>query len=214
MQSTAMTRRNFVSASALALGGLALAGCGGTHEAAPAEEQASDTPSEQPKESATQGKSDKVLVACFSATGNTRAVAKLLSAHLGADYLEIEPAEPYTEADLGYEDDARATSEQNAPETRPALAAVPDISGYEAILLGHPIWWDKAPRLICTLLESVDLSGKTLAEFCTSGGSGIDNAAEELQGLAASATWIGTQRFAAGAPEAEVHEWIDSLELS
>ncbi len=154
----------------------------------------------------------KIAVACFSATGNTRAVAQHLVAHLGADYIEIEAAEPYTDEDLNYHDETtRATMEQNDPATRPALAAMPDFSAYDTVFLGHPIWWGKAPRLICTMLEGCDLAGKKVAEFCTSGSSGVEGATGELTELSPGAEWIGAMRFAAGAAEAEVGEWADSL---
>ena len=213
MQNGIVTRRAFVTASAAALVGTALVGC---TPGSPDAQEPSEGPShaEAPEPSATEGGSTggTVLVACFSATGNTRAVAKELAGHLGADYVEIEPAEPYTKEDLDYSDETtRATAEQHDPASRPALAAFPDFSAYGAVLLGHPIWWGKAPRLICTLLEGADLSGRKVAEFCTSGGSGIEGAAGELEELTPGAAWIGAKRFAAGAAEAEAAEWADSL---
>lgn len=141
-------------------------------------------------------------------------MAQAAAGHLGADYFEIEPAEPYAAEDLDYGDETtRATAEQNDPATRPAIAAAPDFTAYDVVLLGHPIWWGKAPRLMCTLLGGADLSGRKVAEFCTSGSSGIEGAAAELQGLAPGADWIGARRFAAGVSESEVAGWIDSLDL-
>lgn len=154
------------------------------------------------------------MVACFSATGNTRDVAKKLANHLNADYFEIEPSEPYTAEDLDYGDETtRATAEQNDPSARPAIAATPDFSAYDVVFLGHPIWWGKAPRLMCTLLDEADFTGKKVAEFCTSGSSGVEGAAAELEELAPDADWIGARRFAAGASETEVANWADSLDL-
>ena len=226
MRNDMMTRRGFVATSAIALAGVALAGCAGNakQEAPAGSPQSSQEPSgSSPSSAATAASaseasasnssaSGKVLVACFSATGNTMAIAKMLTGHLNADFFEIEPAEPYTAEDLNYNDGAtRATVEQNNPDTRPALAASPDFSAYDTVLLGHPIWWGQAPRLICTLVENASLSGKKVAEFCTSGSSGINAASDELKGLAPGAEWIGARRFAAGAAEAEVAEWADSL---
>lgn len=189
--------------------------------AAASSAQASSQPSSQPTSQSSspapsaESAGDKVLVACFSATGNTRAVAMAAAAHLGADYFEIEAAVPYTDEDLNYNDEAtRATTEQNDPAARPAIAAAPDFSAYDTVLLGHPIWWGKAPRLICTLLEGADLAGKKVAEFCTSGSSGIEGATGELEALAPGAEWVGARRFAGGAPESEVAEWVDSLALA
>jgi len=231
----AISRRRFMTISAMALGGLALAGCsGGTSQSSSAESAANSasaassadapdsgavssaaSPAAEPSQAAVQASaSGKILVACFSATGNTRAVAQAAAAHLGADYFEIEPAIPYTAEDLGGDgDSARATVEQNDPATRPEIAAAPDFSAYDTVLLGHPIWWGMAPRLMCTLLEGADLTGKNVAEFCTSGSSGIEDASAELEGLAPGANWIGAMRFAAGTPESEVANWVDSLNL-
>ena len=226
-----MSRRGFVAASAVALAGFALAGCeSGAQQEPPAESQdgseqpsqepqaqaeAEPAPAEEPAPETDEAAAGKVLVACFSATGNTRAIAEQLAAHLGADRIEIEPAEPYTEDDLNYNDETtRATVEQNDPATRPGLATMPDFSGYDTVLLGHPIWWGKVPRLMCTLLEGSDLSGKKVAEFCTSGSSGIEGAAPEFQSLAPNAIWIGEQRFEAGASDDEVAAWADSLGIA
>ena len=170
--------------------------------------------SEQAAASSAEGTAagTKTLVACFSATGHTKAIAEKIVEHLGADYFEIEASEPYTEDDLNYNDETtRATAEQNMPNARPGLAAFPDFSSYDVVYLGHPIWWGKAPRLMCTLLEGSDLSGKKVAEFCTSGSSGIEGASSELEGLAPGAEWVGAQRFAAGASESDVAAWTDSL---
>ena len=236
-----VSRRQFLAVSAAALGGLALFGCSGnagqaSSEAASASSAAkssesvgaaSNSPSAAEasagssaseaattQEPSSESSGGKVLVACFSATGNTRAVAEMLAAHLDADYFEIEPSEPYTAEDLDYGDETtRATAEQNDPSARPAVVAVPDFSSYDVVLLGHPIWWGKAPRLMCTLLESSDLSGKKVAEFCTSGSSGVEEASAELEELAPGADWVGARRFAAGASESEVAEWADSLNL-
>ena len=239
MQNGTMTRKGFLAASATAIGGLALLGCSGgpkqgVRESGEENPPASALDAGNPKnassseaatatgpenapaagnaETAGTEAGGRVLVACFSATGNTRAVAQIAAEHLSAGYVEIEPAEPYTDEDLNYNDETtRATAEQNDPSTRPALAESPDFSAYETILLGHPIWWGKAPRLICTLLEAANLSGKVVAEFCTSGSSGVEGATGELQSLASGSTWIGARRFAAGVAEAEVAEWVDSL---
>ncbi len=228
MRNDMMTRRGFVAASAVVLAGVALSGCAsGEQQEAPVASESSEQepfddsssteavePTSEETDAADDAAEGKVLVACFSATGNTRAIAEILAGHLGSDYLEIEPAEPYTEEDLNYNDETtRATVEQNDPGLRPELASLPDFSAYDAVFLGHPIWWGQAPRLICTLVETADLSDKKVAEFCTSGSSGVDAASEELKGLAPDIEWVGARRFEAGAAEAEVAEWADSLDM-
>lgn len=124
----------------------------------------------------------KELVAYFSATVTTARVAKLLSEAAGADLYEIKPAVPYTRADLNWNNShSRSSLEMNDPASRPELAgAMPDVSAYEQIYLGFPIWWYTAPRLISTFLESCELGGKTIILFATSGGSGLGGVARDL----------------------------------
>ncbi|MBQ3302828.1 MAG: hypothetical protein IJH04_11925 [Eggerthellaceae bacterium] len=232
-----LTRRQFVFVSAAALSALALSGCSGNAEQSPAPNEslgskpeptstasAADNPSSAPEASvgapsaqtAPQANSSggKILVACFSATGNTRAVAQTAAAQLKADYFEVEAAVPYSSKDLDYGDSStRATVEHNDPSARPAIANAPDLSAYDVVLIGHPIGWGKAPRLSCTLIESVDFAGKKVAEFCTSGSSGVEGAAAELEGMLPGADWIGAKRFAAGASDSDIANWLDSLAL-
>ena len=117
----------------------------------------------------------KVLVAYFSATGTTKSAAKKIEKAAGGSIYRIKAAEPYTTADLGYEnDDCRANKEQNDENARPKIKGkVKNISKYDVIFLGYPIWWGKEPKIIRTFLESYDLKGKLIVPFCTSGGSGI-----------------------------------------
>ena len=124
----------------------------------------------------------KELVAYFSATGTTEGVAEAIADAAGADLYEIKPAVPYTRADLNWNNShSRSSLEMNDPASRPELAgAMPDVSAYEQIYLGFPIWWYTAPRLISTFLESCELGGKTIILFATSGGSGLGGVARDL----------------------------------
>ena len=151
----------------------------------------------------------KVLVAYFSATGNTRPVAEKVAELTGGDLFEIVPAQPYTSADLNYNTDCRANAEQNDPDARPAIQnAVEDMGQYDAVLIGYPIWWGKAPKIIHTFLESYDLSGKTVAAFCTSGGSGHEDAT--IRGYEPDATWLEGRRFSG---TSQVESWVNGLDL-
>ena len=151
----------------------------------------------------------KVLVAYFSATGNTRPVAEKVAEVTGGDLFEIVPVRPYTAADLNYSTDCRANAEQDDPDARPAVAGtVEDMERYDTVLIGYPIWWGRAPKIIHTFLETYDLSGKTVATFCTSGGSGHEDAT--LRGYEPDAVWLEGRRFSG---TAQVEEWIDGLEL-
>ena len=125
---------------------------------------------------------NKILVAYFSASGVTKKVGEEIARLSGGDLFEIEAAEPYTEADLNWTDDrSRSTLEMKDASVRPAIVkTVPDMDGYDTVILGYPIWWGMAPRIIDTFLESYDFSGKTIHPFCTSGGSGIGRSDENL----------------------------------
>ena len=134
----------------------------------------------------------KVLVAFFSCTGTTRHMAGQIADELGgADMFEIKPADPYTEADLDWRDESsRSCAERDDAAVRPALAdAAPDLSGYDAVLLGFPVWWESVPRTVATFLESVDLSGKTVVPFVTSGGGDKGTIDADLPALAEAGEW-------------------------
>ena len=155
--------------------------------------------------------SGKVLVAYFSATGTTKAIADHAADILGADIYEIVPAEPYTDADLAYYTGGRADQEQNDPSARPAIAdGVEDMGQYDTVLLGYPIWHGQAPRIISTFLESYDLSGKTILPFCTSHSSGIGSSDDDLHPLAPDADWLEGSRFPAGTTRDEIAAWLDA----
>ena len=126
----------------------------------------------------------KTLVAYFSAGGVTADKAKALAAAAGADLYEIKPKIPYTRADLNWMDkNSRSSVEMRDKTSRPAIVTGDlDVSSYDAVLLGFPIWWYVAPTIINTFLESYDFSGKRIILFATSGGSGFGKAAEGLKG--------------------------------
>lgn len=130
------------------------------------------------------------LVAYFSASGNTKNAAEKLAAELGADIFEITPEVAYTKADLNWMDKKSRSSVEMADKTiRPKMnGATTDITKYDEIYIGFPIWWYVAPTIINTFLESYDFSGKTIKLFATSGGSKFGNTVAELQPSAPGAT--------------------------
>ena len=167
-------------------------------------------------QSVQAGDSGKTLVAYFSATGNTAPLAQYAADALDADLFEIEAAQPYTDQDLNYNDQStRATTEQHDASARPEISGqLPDLDGYDTVVIAYPIWWGDEPRIVDTFVEGVDLSGKTVAAFCTSGGSGIGSSDKNLAALAdPSATWLEGHRFAPGASQAEVESWLRSIGL-
>lgn len=137
------------------------------------------------------------LVVYFSCTGTTKGLAEAVAEELNADLYEIVPEEPYTSEDLDYHDDnSRSTKEMDDPSSRPAISgSVENMEQYDRIILGYPIWWGEAPRIVSTFVESYDFSGKTIIPFCSSGGSGIGSSADALETLAGNGTWLDGKRF-------------------
>ena len=148
------------------------------------------------------------MVAYFSASGVTAKVARRLAKAIDADLFEIRPETPYTRADLNWMDKkSRSTLEMNDPSCRPAMAQVPDVSAYDVIFVGFPIWWYREPSIIDSFMESADFTGKTVVPFCTSGGSGIGDSAQNMQALARGAVVKKGRRFSALALAGELKKW-------
>lgn len=126
---------------------------------------------------------NKTLVVYFSCTGNTKAAAQQIADKVGADIYEIVPAQPYTADDLDYNNDnCRANKEMNDASARPAIGGQSvDLTDYDTILIGYPIWWGTMPRIINTFVDTYDLSGKIILPFCTSGSSSITQSVSDLQ---------------------------------
>ena len=156
---------------------------------------------------------NKVLVAVFSASGVTKRVGQDIARISGGDFFEIVPVEKYTSADLNYMNSrSRSSVEMNDPSARPEIAGrVSDMESYDTVIIGFPIWWGVAPRIIETFLESYDFSGKTIIPFCTSGSSDIGRSAEDLQTLCSDdAVWVQGKRFPAGAVD-DLEDWLQSI---
>ena len=206
-----LTRRNFL-AIATATATALLAGCSGEKDEAPAADPATEPVEDAPATDAEPA--GNVLVAYFSATGNTEGVGTAIAERLGADVFAIEAAQPYTEADLNYSDDASRTSVERADGINPELAQVtPDgWADYDTVLLGYPIWWGEAAWPLRTFVEGNDFDGKTVVPFCTSGSSGIGSSAELLAEMAGAGEWREGERFSAGAGD-EAADWVVGLGL-
>ena len=155
---------------------------------------------------------NKVLVAVFSASGVTRKVGQEVARVAGGDFFEIEPVEPYTRADLNWTNrKSRSSVEMNDPSARPEIASkVSDMDQYDTVIVGFPIWWGVAPRIIETFLESYDFTGKKILPFCTSGGSGVGRSDTDLH-----KNVRGDVRWAKGVQinrpnEKEIRKWLES----
>lgn len=125
----------------------------------------------------------KKLIAYFSVSGVTKRAAEQLACLTGADLYEIRPEMPYSREDLDWRNkQSRSSLEMTDPFSRPALEkSVPDVSSYDMVYIGFPIWWGVAPRPVNTFIESARLEDKPVYIFATSGGSGIDYALNDMK---------------------------------
>ena len=174
--------------------------------------------------------SGKILVAYYSASGTTKAVAEKIASYLGADLFEVVPKDDYTSADLNWtnknsrvcrEHDAIFGSKANGTATVSDLKKVPvalkdnapDLSKYGTVFIGAPIWWGIAAWPINAFVEGADFNGKTVVPFCTSMSSGLGRCGELLHELAGTSNgnWLTGKRFGTRASDSEVRGWVDSL---
>lgn len=164
----------------------------------------------QQKQDMNKGKSNhKILVTYFSATGTTARAAEKLADVTDGELYAIVPAQPYTNADLDWNDkQSRSSIEMNDPKSRPAIKdRKENITDYDIIFIGYPIWWDLAPRVINTFIETHGLKGKTVIPFATSGGSGIANSVTVLKKEYPELDWK-QGRLLNRFDEKAVREWI------
>ena len=150
------------------------------------------------------------LVAYFSATGRTAKAAKKLSEAMGAELYEIQPEVKYAKADLNWMNKkSRSSVEMNDKSSRPAIITGDvDVSGYDTIYLGFPIWWYVAPTVINTFLEAYDFTGKKIVLFATAGSSGFGNTRAELQPSAPGAELSETMVLTGIVTDKKIQELI------
>ena len=160
------------------------------------------------------------LVAYFSASEAhiTAQVAKTLAEATDADLFEIVPEKIYTAEDLDWRNEqSRSTIEMKDSTARPAVATkVENMAQYNTIYVGFPIWWYTAARIINTLREQYDVTGKTIIPFATSGGSDMGKSGEDLQKASApNANWILPGKVLNGNPPVDsLKAWIQTLPIN
>lgn len=158
----------------------------------------------------------KVLVAYFSATGNTAKVAEELAKIENADLFEIKPEVPYTAEDLNFNvKDCRANLEMQDESCRPAMIGkVENMEQYDVVFVGTPIWWGRETAIVDTFLDAHNFSGKKIIPFCTSGISGVENASAHIKGLVGDDVTVDAgKRLGADGSEEEVKTWTELLGL-
>lgn len=178
----------------------------------------------------------KVLVAYYSDTGTTKAVAEKVASYLNADLLEIESANPYSRADVNWrnresrvfrehdiifgtkgngqatvEDFQRASSQVS---TRVDSDSVIDLSGYDTVFVGYPIWWGIAAWPVNGFVTQNNLEGKTIVPFATSMSSPLGRSDTLLRDIAGrKGNWLPGHRFGTSASVSEVRSWVDTLKI-
>jgi flavodoxin len=184
-------------------------GCGKDQPYAPQENPQEDSQ----EEAQTQVKDAKVLVAFFSFTGTTKSAATKLGDLTDGTLYLIEPETPYGSENSNYYDKStRAYQEQYGPASvRPAIKkTLKDADGYDIVLLGFPIWYGKAPRVVFSFLDSYSFKGKTVVPFITSGSTGISSAASELKSAYPDLGWKTGDRLNSKTSD-ELKSWLESL---
>ena len=159
-----------------------------------------------------QNNDKHILVAYFSATGTTARAAEKLADVTGGELYAITPVESYTSADLDWNDkQSRSSVEMKDPKSRPALKGKKEnIADYDVVFIGYPIWWDLAPRVVNTFIESHNLKGKTVIPFATSGGSTRAGSASALKRSYPSLNWK-EGRLLNPTDEKTICTWIEKL---
>lgn len=210
-----MNRRSFLKSSAFSLMGLAAVclGCGNQQSAA-APTAAADTNTDKGAQQTMNTQNEKILIAYFSWSGNTKAVAEAIHARTGGDMYEIVPETPYSQNYSATVDKAKQEQQNNA---RPALKnRLTDISQYDLIFVGYPNWWGSLPMPVATFMEGCSWQGKTEAPFFTHGGGGVQNCDRDLRKLAAGANvteYLCLSGNRARNSQGEIDTWLHKLAL-
>ena len=178
---------------------------------------AADTKTETKGESQTELNDSGILVAYYSATGNTKSAAEMIAKETGGGLLELQPVEEYTDADLNYNDDSSRVCQEYADESLRDVELKEDtVENWEdiqTVYIGYPIWWGIAAWPVNEFVENNDFTGKTVIPFCTSASSGLGDSGELLAEMAETGDWLDGERFSSNVSEDDVKTWLDSLEL-
>ena len=196
------------------------AGCGSQNQdhAATAESDVTENEEEALQDNENTEKSSKVLVAYYSATGNTKAAAETIADAADGELFELQPAEAYTTEGLDYNDpESRVCKEHEDPDLQDVKLeeVTPEsFSNANVVFLGYPIWWGEAAWPVNEFVKENDFTGKTVIPFCTSASSSLGDSGENLAEMAGTGEWQEGKRFSSGAAEEEIRNWVESLDLS
>lgn len=186
-----------------------------TETAAQADNSQAEAETEEAENSEAEG--GKTLVVYYSASGNTEEVANTIAEVTGGDLFELEPAEPYSDADLNWTDDnSRVTREhENEAEREVELVSstVENWDSYDTVFIGYPIWWGIAAWPVDGFVKANDFTGKTVIPFATSSSSGLGQSGELLAEMAGTGDWQEGMRFRSGVSAEDVTSWVEELGL-
>ena len=150
------------------------------------------------------------VVCYFSASGITKRVAESISSAINADIFEIEPSISYTSVDLDWTNkNSRTSVEMSDKSSRPSIKSSGDISKYDTVIIGFPVWWYTAPTIINTFIESNNFDGKRVYIFVTSGSSTVDSSFNDLKEKYPNISFISGKRFNSGVLKEDILSWIN-----
>ena len=207
-----MNRRDFLKATGISLAGLAAMcmGCGST--SATSAPVAAVTTNEGAKQVMDTKNGKKILIAYYSWSGNTKALAEEIHKQVGGDLYPIVPSTPYSET---YAVTVAKAKQEQLSNARPAIKTmIPNVDQYDMVLLGYPNWWGSYPMMIATFAEKYNLDGKKIAPFFTHGGGGEQRCASDLRRLLPKADIqesLCLSGYSAGSAQGEVSTWLKKL---
>ena len=192
---------------------LGLAACGNGDR--PTATQSPTATASAENDSSIQPEGGKVLVAYYSASGNTERVAQDIADATGGDLFEIVPIEVYSEEDLDWTNsDSRVSREHEDESLRDVALTTTEVSNwdeYDTVFIGYPIWWGSAAWPVDGFVQANDFTGKTVIPFATSSSSGMGQSGELLAEMAGTGNWLEGQRFSSGVSADSVREWVNGL---
>lgn len=152
----------------------------------------------------------KILVSYFSASGITKEVASKLASLVNGDLFEIEPVNKYTSEDLDWTNGQSRSSIEMKNGIKPEIKnKVSNLSEYDKVYLGFPIWWYKEPTIINKFLEENDMSDKKIYVFVTSGSSSIDSTYKSLKHDFPNLNFVSGKRLTGHESDEEYISWLN-----
>ncbi len=154
---------------------------------------------------------NKTLISYFSASGVTKGVAKKIAEAVNGELFEIEPQEKYTDEDLDWNNkQSRSSLEMSDKSSRPAIVKkVDNISNYDKVVIGFPVWWYTAPTIINTFIEENDLSSKKIYIFVTSGGSSEAGSFQNLKAAYPELDFVAAKRYNGSESSDDYISWLN-----